>query len=101
MNNEIYTPPNCTTLEKVTKQQIRLGVQGYPGSGKTFAALTFPNPIVLNLDRGLGAHQGRSDVIEIPFYQKAFSGGKETCKDKLVEWLEREGPKLTDQQTLI
>jgi hypothetical protein len=98
----IYTPPNCTTLDKsTTKQQIRLGIQGYPGSGKTFAALTFPNPIVLNLDRGLGAHQGRADVIEIPFYQVSFSGGKEVCKDKLVEWLEREGTKLSEEQTLI
>jgi hypothetical protein len=98
----IYTPPGCTTLDKsTTKQQIRLGVQGFPGTGKTWAALTFPNPIVLNLDRGLGAHQGRSDVIEIPFYDSKFSGGKGQLKDKLITWLESEGMKLSSEQTLV
>lgn len=98
----IYTPPGCATLDKsTTKQQIRLGIQGFPGTGKTWAALTFPNPIVLNLDRGLGAHQGRSDVIEIPFYDAKFSGGKVSLKDRLVAWLEKEGTQLTDEQTLV
>ena len=100
---QIYIPPNCRTLDSLAgqQQQIRLGIQGFPGCGKTWAALTFPNPIVLNLDKGLGAHIGRKDVIEIPFYDFRFSGGKIGLKDKLVEWLEREGPKLTQAQTLI
>ena len=97
----IYTPPNCRTLEVATKQQIRLGIQGFPGTGKTWAALTFPNPIVLNLDRGLGAHQGRKDVIEIPFYLPSFSGHKTELKDKLVSWMDTEGKKLTINQTLV
>jgi hypothetical protein len=100
--SDIYIPPNCSTLAtNKQKQQIRLGIQGFPGTGKTWAALTFQNPIVLNLDRGIGAHQGRSDVIEIPFYKSEFSGGKATLKDRLIQWLEREGPKLTANQTLI
>jgi hypothetical protein len=98
----IYLPPNCVTLDKSTsKQQIRLGIQGFPGTGKTWAALTFPNPIVLNLDRGLGAHTGRADVIEIPFYLPSFCGGKGELKDKLIEWIEREGVKLGAEQTLV
>ena len=100
--SNIYIPSGCQTLDKSTaKQQIRLGIQGFPGTGKTWAALTFPNPIVLNLDRGLGAHIGRADVIEIPFYDSKFSGGKGQLKDKLVEWIEREGTKLTAEQTLV
>lgn len=103
MSDTIYTPPNCRTLASdCSKQQIRLGIQGYPGTGKTWAALTFPNPIVLNLDRGLGAHAGRADVIEIPFYQSSFSGGSSSeLKDKLVSWLQKEAVKLSEQQTLI
>lgn len=102
MDTNIYTPPNCFPLSANTsKPQIRLGIQGYPGSGKTYAALTFPDPIVLNLDRGLGAHQGRSDVIEIPFYDIKFSGGLDRLKDSLVVWLTTEGMKLTPQQTLV
>ncbi len=98
----IYTPPNCLPLsENTTPQQLRLGIQGYPKTGKTWSALTFPNPIVLNLDRGLGAHQGRTDVIEIPFYQKQFSGARGELKDKLILWLEKEATKLTADQTLV
>ena len=60
---EQYIPKGAVSLNTITvKPQIRLGLQGYSGTGKTWAALTFPNPIVLNLDRGLGAHTGRSDV---------------------------------------
>jgi len=98
----IYTPPNCTTLaQSKTQPQIRLGIQGFPGTGKTWSALTFPNPIVLNLDRGLGAHTDRSDVIEIPFYLTSFSGSRVDLKDRLVDWLEKEGRKLTSDQTLV
>jgi len=102
MTDNIYTPPGCFPLSSNTsKPQIRLGIQGFPGTGKTWAALTFPNPIVLNLDRGLGAHNGRNDVIEIPFYDVKFSGGAEKLKDSLITWLSSEGMKLTAQQTLV
>lgn len=98
----IYTPPGCNTLATTTsKQQIRLGLQGFPGTGKTWASLTFPNPIVLNLDRGLGAHIGRDDVIEIPFYQPSFCGSKTELKDKLIQWIDKEGKKLSSEQTLV
>lgn len=94
-------PPNSVTLDKVTaKQQIRLGIQGYPGTGKTWSALTFNNPIVLNLDRGLGAHAGRADVIEVPFYNPSF-GTKEQIKDKLITWLDVQGKQISDEQTLV
>lgn len=101
MTPDIYTPPNVFSLENVTSQQIRLGIQGFPGTGKTWAALTFPNPIVLNLDRGLGAHVGRKDVLEIPFYRSDFCGKRSELKDRLVLWLEKEGKKLTAAQTLV
>jgi|SRR3984957_10185805 len=98
----IYTPPNCTTLAASKyKQQLRLGIQGFPKTGKTWSALTFPNPIVINMDRGLAAHEGRSDVIEIPFYKTEFCGNRFEVKDKLVKWLEKEASNLTEEQTLI
>ena len=103
MNNDLYIPPNCRPLSTVTaKQQIRLGLQGYSGVGKTWSALTFPNPIVLNLDRGLGAHVGRSDVYEIPFYLPQFAGTHPSqLKDKLMVWLTSEGRKISSGQTLV
>lgn len=109
--SDIYTPPGCTTLAEIKEQpQLRLGLQGPPGSGKTWAALKFPNPIVLNIDRGLVSHFGRKDVIEIPFYNPSFvdkivprSGL--SCppnrKDAILKWLASEGQKLTSNQTLI
>lgn len=100
--SELYKPAGCVSLDTLKdKPQIRLGIQGYGGTGKTWAALTFPNPIVLNLDRGLGAHVGRSDVIEIPFYRSEFSGTANQLKDKLMLWLEKEARKLTPAQTLV
>jgi hypothetical protein len=100
--NNLYTPPGCTNLASSThKQQIRLGIQGFPGTGKTWSALTFNNPIVINLDRGLGAHQGRADVIEVPFYDRKFCTDKCGVKDHIIEWLDSEGMKLTPDQTLV
>lgn len=109
MSNELFIPQGCRPLSQIKEiPQIRLGLQGFGGTGKTWAALTFPNPIVANLDRGLGAHIGREDVIEIPFYDTTYikqnidpnySGGSK--KDVLLKWLETNGPKLKPHQTLI
>lgn len=44
-------------LSELPKQPIRLGIQGAAGEGKTWAALTFPNVTVLNLDNKLGGYQ--------------------------------------------
>lgn len=98
----IYIPPNCNTLDTLSSPpQVRLGIQGFPGSGKTFASLSFKNPIVINLDRGLGAHEGRKDVIEIPFYKQSFSGQPHEAKDKLIQWLDKESKNITEEQTLV
>jgi hypothetical protein len=99
--NDLYIPRGAQTLDKITKRsQVRLGLQGYGGVGKTWFALTFPNPIVLNLDKGLGAHKGRSDVIEVPFYDPIFSK-KDSLKDDLIKWINDEAIKLRAEQTLV
>lgn len=105
---ELYIPPGCKTLDKVDMPQIRLGIQGFPGTGKTWGALTFPNPIVANFDRGVGAHFGRTDVIEIPFHDERFCKevysaytGVATLKETMIKWLETEGKKLAPNQTLV
>src|ERR1700728_2066857 len=95
--NAIYIPPSARTLDSDnSKQQIRLGIQGFPGGGKNWSVLGtpdkkqlgFPNCIVANLDRGLGAHQGCSHIYELPFY-KMFK--RDEMKDKIIEWIDREG----------
>lgn len=106
--SDIYIPEGCLTLDKSVEEQIRLGIQGFPGTGKTWAALTFPNPIVINFDRGVGAHKGRADVVDVPFWNpewiKTFYKnykGLEHVKIALTEWLEKYGPKLVREQSLI
>lgn len=108
MSQEIFIPQGCSRLSDIKEiPQIRLGIQGYGNTGKSWAALTFPNPIVANLDRGLGAHVGRSDVVEIPFYNPTFcktidaNFDPSRKKDVLLTWLERYGSKLSPHQTLI
>lgn len=106
----MYTPTKCKPLSESTHiPQIRLLLQGFFGTGKTKGALTFPNPVVLNLDRGLGGHQDRTDVIEVPFYDdnwvRDWSGdlayNNVQLKDKLIKWTEQEAVKLTEEQTLV
>lgn len=101
----IYTPPGATNLKDAPLAQIRLGIQGAPKTGKTFAATTFPNPIFLNFDRGLGAHRGKSHILEIPFWDtdfiKKLTPNDPSRKNALISWLKQEGSKLTTEQTLV
>lgn len=107
---EIYIPNGCKTLADLAQGQIRLGLQGEPFSGKTTASLTFPNPAILSFDRKTSAHQHRSDVIDIPFYNPFFVDSivkragvqcQPNRKDALLKWLSTEGLKLKSNQTLI
>jgi len=106
----MYKPDYMVPLDRITETQIRLGLQGPPKVGKTWAALTFPNPVVLNLDRGLGAHVGRSDVMEIPFYNPTYvdsvlkrsgAAAPPNRRDAVKKWLMTEGLKLDSEQTLV
>lgn len=105
----MYIPPGSIPLDKMELQQIRLGIQGPSGTGKTWAGLTFPKPIVLNIDRGLGAHIGRAEVIEIPFWNDKFVdsliprkvGNPSNRRDAILKWLNSEGKKLEEDQTLV
>lgn len=89
--------------------QIRLGIQGFPNTGKTWAAMTFPKPRVVNLDRGLGAHVGRQDAMELPFWDVAWvrstfkkpSYNRNELKDVLVGWIEGDAQQLASDETLI
>jgi len=104
----IYKPTGAVCLADMTVSQIRCFLQGDGGTGKTWSSLTFPNPTILSLDRGAGAHVGRSDVYEVPMYDDAFvkticpdSQGVVNRKEAIVKWLKTEGQKLTSQQTLV
>lgn len=110
-SSTIYAPAGSYTLDKAERVlQIRLGIQGPPGSGKTFNALTFPNPLVLNFDRGLIVHEGRKDVTEVPFWNPKYVDSIKkrdglqappNRRDALIDFLLKEAPKLSVNQTMI
>lgn len=107
----LYTPTGSVQLSTcTTPQQIRLGIQGPPKNGKTYGALSFPNPMVLSLDRGLGAHSHRADAFEIPMWNATFVdkivprtglNAPSNRKDAVTKWLAGEATKLTENQTLV
>lgn len=90
--------------------QIRLGLQGSPGEGKTWSALrTTPNPIIANFDNKLLAHQGL-DIPILPFNDTNFlkevlgldSSRGSAGHEGLRKWLNgKDALSLTEQQTLV
>lgn len=110
--SDLYIPSGAVGLKE--DSIVRLALQSASGKGKTWSALTFPNPIVLDFDNNLQAHVNRKDLKRVPFCEDEFvdgivprsmTGGQKTKRpnrrDALLKWLAAEGPKITDQQTLI
>lgn len=111
IETEIYRPPGSVTLDNQDINfQVRLGLQGMPGTGKTHASTTFKDPLFISFNRGLASHVGRQDIIEVPFWDGAFCDKIEkraglqmppARKDALVKWLQANAGKLTTRQTVI
>lgn len=112
----MYIPELSNNMEAVSFPQIRLLLQGEPGTGKTYSALTAPNILDLDLDNGLTAHAGRKDVIQVPVFSDVWcekfcdaqglqirsqNPGSINRRDIIKYWLDREGRKLEAGQTLI
>lgn len=103
----MYIPAGCNTLDKASDPQIRLGIQGFGGTGKTWSATTFNNLIALNIDRGLGAHRGRNDIVEVPIWDMTYcrtlipSCHPQDIKEVIMKWLDVHGRKLEADQTLL
>lgn len=103
----MYTPAHSNTMAiyKDVPQQIRLLLQSAPKTGKTYAATTFPNPVFLNFDRGLGAHSGNADIVEVPFWNldfvKKITPNDLSRKTLVTQWLKTEGQKMESDQTLV
>ncbi len=104
-SQKLYIPPNALTLAESPPPQQRIGIQGFPGTGKTFGSLGWPNCIVANIDKGLGAHHGRSDVIELPFwnpdYLRKINNGSPNLKTAILQFVVTEARKFTENQTFV
>jgi len=100
----MYTPPNTQLSSEIkSSKQRRLLLMGPPKWGKTWAALTFPNPIVIDFDRGLT--EIKTPVPALPFWddewcKKTFASQTKKM-NMLTAWLKTEGMKLGEDQTLV
>lgn len=106
----MYTPIHSQKMSDLDSYQIRCALQGDTGSGKTFSALTFPNPVVADLDNNLTAHKHRSDIIRLPFKDNVWIKSwfpfdekriKFPIRDSLLKWISTEGMKLEKDQSFL
>lgn len=106
----MFTPTEAKSPEE--QLTFRIGIQGFPKTGKSWAALTFPNPIVLNIDNNIPKlHPNLSSVLQIPFYDPKFCtelgcGAKHPSQPPvrhlaLTKWLRANAQKFESDQTLI
>ena len=96
--------PYITTTPAIP--QIRMGLIGAPGTGKTTFALTFPNPLVIDYDGKLPP-----GTRSIPFCNSSWlrsqanwrrsSSVNFADRDALIYFLRNDAPKLPADTTLI
>jgi hypothetical protein len=114
-----YTPTNAVKINDMTASPLRIALQGAPGTGKTWSAMSFPLPCVIDFDNKLGAHRSRPDVIVLPFHDNnwlrenvyknlklsspmAFEARGEINRANIfLMWLKENASKFEPDQTLI
>jgi len=114
----LYIPTSSINAkDQPPSRRIFMGIVGAAGSGKTTAALTFPNPVVADFDNGLEEHKGKREIISQPFYNdewclaqgaRKLTGDYEGIpietvnrRDLIHKYIKKEYSKLTPEQTLI
>lgn len=107
----LYKPSYATPIKELPFIQRRIGLMGRSGSGKTYGALTFKNPVVIDIDGNLAAHSEREDVLVLRFNDETWireklgykfeSKIKYPIRDAVKKYLLEEATKLSEQQTLV
>lgn len=116
----LYIPEGARSMSDEEKPIFKIALQSAGGRGKTFSALSFPNPIVLNFDNNLQAFTGRADIYKVPFNEDKFvdtivkrgdlrdlshiivdASFRPNRRDALLLWLNKHGPSFTSDQTII
>jgi len=101
----MHIPQTTKHTNELTSPQTRLFLVGPPKFGKTWSALTFPNPFVVDFDNGLTASELRDRKIPFaPFYSMDYIKNtiKQQNKTNALNWfLQNEATKFTAEQTLI
>jgi hypothetical protein len=98
----MYTPPNTTSS---APGHFRLGLQGYPGTGKTHSALTFPNIYALDFDHKLPSGIDTANFWDPAFVDSIVKRGNPKWPanraNALIIWLDNHGAKFEPERTLL
>lgn len=106
----MYISPHMQKMSELDSYRIMLALQGQSGTGKTYGALTFPNPVVIDIDNNLVAYRDRPDVLRLPFKDNVWLKTWFTydekkirfpIRDAVLKWLQTEGIKLEADQSLL
>jgi hypothetical protein len=122
----LHIPSKYINIKDLPISPIRLGIIGVPGAGKTWSALSFPNPVYVDFDnktKGWRSSNPDKTPPVLPFWNKDFvvnqlgiknyrAPGQNTytinkdeythnVRDAFKKWLTEEAVKLTPEQTLI
>lgn len=111
----LYIPSDSINISDLEFPQIRLALQGEPGTGKTWSALTAPNVIVFDRDNNLIAHRGKkiptiaihSDEWCIKYCERNSLQLRSDAthpinrRDITKHWFYNEAPKLQRGQVLV
>lgn len=106
----MYIPDKAKTLDTKTDLQLRIALQGYGGTGKTTSALTFPNPVVLDIDNSADKHNTQAVGIDtknvhvLPFYDQSFLDEikpRGNLRDVFRTWIEKHASLFAPEQTLV
>lgn len=115
MNNvtdiaNIYMPEGTVNTSQTRASRTkRLLLVGAAGSGKSWSAVTFPNPFILDYDNNLQHDYFRDLAMPtIPCYDVSATREIKIKERKvidprewIIQWLAVEGKKFSEQQTII
>lgn len=103
----MFIPDKAASLA-ADKPYKHVGIQGHGGTGKTTSAMTFPNPVYIDIDNSVDLHNAQAVNVEpttvkvLPFYDPEFykNYGPNT-RDSVHSFLEKNVGKFTQEQSLI
>lgn len=107
-----FIPSYSIPINEIVHLQKIIGLMGVSGSGKTYSALTFPSPIVIDIDGNLSGHIKRTDILVLNFndnnwienklgYKYNKNIVKFPAKDAVLWFLQNDALKITYGQTLV
>lgn len=98
-----------------TRNTWRIGIQGFGKTGKTWSALSFPNPVILDTDNNIPKYHPlvvEGKLLTVPFWDSDYLKEELSIVPKkedqhpptcfaVLKWLRAYGKEFNSEQTLI